>query len=66
MSEASTQDTLKAATQAMSEEPVAWVIGGIDTSGGAGITRDAITLADINVHACVLTTQVANLSLIHI
>jgi hydroxymethylpyrimidine kinase/phosphomethylpyrimidine kinase/thiamine-phosphate diphosphorylase len=62
VSEASTQDTLKAATQAMSEEPVAWVIGGIDTSGGAGITRDAITLADISVHACVLTTQVANQS----
>ena len=50
------------ATQAMSEEPVVWAIGGIDTSGGAGITRDAITLADINVHACVLTTQVANQS----
>lgn len=43
-------------------EPVVWAIGGIDTSGGAGITRDAITLADISVHACVLTTQVANQS----
>lgn len=50
------------AAQAMSEEPVVWAIGGIDTSGGAGVTRDAITLADINVHACVLTTQVANQS----
>ena len=37
--------------------PVIWCIGGVDSSGGAGITRDAITLANLNVHACVLTTQ---------
>ena len=37
--------------------PVVWCIGGVDSSGGAGVTRDAITLADLNVHACVLTTQ---------
>ena len=37
--------------------PVVWCIGGVDSSGGAGITRDAITLADLSVHACVLTTQ---------
>ena len=53
---------IRTTTHATSEEPVVWAIGGIDTSGGAGITRDAITLADISVHACVLTTQVANQS----
>ena len=37
--------------------PVVWCIGGVDSSGGAGLTRDAITLADLHVHACVLTTQ---------
>ncbi|WP_334020887.1 thiamine phosphate synthase [Alteromonas sp. S015] len=37
--------------------PVVWCVGGVDSSGGAGVTRDAITLADLNVHACVLTTQ---------
>ena len=37
--------------------PVVWCVGGIDSSGGAGTTRDVITLADLNVHACVLTTQ---------
>ena len=38
--------------------PVVWCIGGVDSSGGAGITRDAITLADSSAHACVLTTQI--------
>lgn len=38
--------------------PVVWCIGGVDSSGGAGITRDAITLADLSAHACVLTTQI--------
>ena len=37
--------------------PVVWCVGGVDCSGGAGVTRDAITLADLNIHACVLTTQ---------
>ncbi len=37
--------------------PVVWCVGGVDSSGGAGTVRDAITLADLNVHACVLTTQ---------
>ncbi|MDO6566561.1 thiamine phosphate synthase [Alteromonas sp. 1_MG-2023] len=57
MNDASIKGTVRAHL-----EPVVWAIGGIDTSGGAGITRDAITLADISVHACVLTTQVANQS----
>ncbi|WP_394224189.1 thiamine phosphate synthase [Alteromonas gracilis] len=39
------------------KQPIVWCVGGIDSSGGAGVTRDAITLADLNVHACVLTTQ---------
>jgi len=56
-----TRGTIQA-TRGMNKEPVVWAIGGIDTSGGAGITRDAITLADLSVHACVLTTQVANQS----
>ncbi|MBT3135168.1 thiamine phosphate synthase [Alteromonas sp. ALT199] len=48
--------------------PVIWCVGGVDSSGGAGITRDAITLADLNVHACVLTTQLtvqSNLQLLN-
>lgn len=36
-----------------------WCIGGLDTSGGAGITRDLITLADLGVHGCAISTQVA-------
>ena len=41
------------------KRPITWCIGGVDSSGGAGITRDAITLADLDVHACLLTTQIA-------
>jgi hydroxymethylpyrimidine kinase/phosphomethylpyrimidine kinase/thiamine-phosphate diphosphorylase len=44
-------------TQPLVKKRVVWCIGGVDSSGGAGITRDAITLADLDVHACVLTTQ---------
>ena len=40
-----------------SQQPVVWCIGGVDSSGGAGVTRDAITFADLGVHACILTTQ---------
>ena len=39
-------------------QPVIWCIGGIDSSGGAGVTRDALTLADLHLHACVITTQI--------
>lgn len=39
-------------------QPVIWCIGGIDSSGGAGVTRDALTLADLQMHACVITTQI--------
>lgn len=40
-------------------QPVVWCIGGIDSSGGAGITRDATTCADLGVHACLITTQIS-------
>ena len=46
--------------------PVVWCIGGVDSSGGAGVTRDAITLADLSVHACVLTTQLTAQSNLHL
>ena len=49
--------TENALQQPAVKQPVVWCIGGIDSSGGAGITRDAITLADLNAHACVITTQ---------
>ena len=49
--------TNNALQQTAVKQPVVWCIGGIDSSGGAGITRDAITLADLKVHACVITTQ---------
>ena len=49
--------TENAFQQPVVKQPVVWCIGGIDSSGGAGITRDAITLADLKVHACVITTQ---------
>lgn len=39
--------------------PLVWCIGGIDSSGGAGITRDVITLADLGIHTCPITTQIA-------
>jgi hydroxymethylpyrimidine kinase/phosphomethylpyrimidine kinase/thiamine-phosphate diphosphorylase len=39
--------------------PLVWCVGGLDSSGGAGLTRDAITLADIGVKAAMITTQVA-------
>lgn len=39
-------------------QPVIWCIGGIDSSGGAGVTRDALTLADLHLHTCVITTQI--------
>ncbi|WDT86278.1 thiamine phosphate synthase [Alteromonas sp. 009811495] len=44
-------------TQPVVNKRVVWCVGGIDSSGGAGISRDAITLADLDVHACLLTTQ---------
>lgn len=40
------------------KRPTVWCVGGVDSSGGAGITRDAITLADLDVHACAITTQI--------
>lgn len=45
-------------TQPLIKKRVVWCIGGVDSSGGAGITRDATTLADLDVHACLLTTQI--------
>ena len=39
--------------------PLVWCVGGVDSSGGAGLTRDAITLADIGVKAAMITTQIA-------
>lgn len=36
--------------------PVVWCVGGVDSSGGAGITRDITTLTSLNIHACAITT----------
>lgn len=44
-------------TVALKNYPSVWCIGGIDSSGGAGVTRDVITLADLDVHGCIITTQ---------
>jgi hydroxymethylpyrimidine kinase/phosphomethylpyrimidine kinase/thiamine-phosphate diphosphorylase len=40
-------------------QSIVWCIGGVDTSGGAGITRDLITLADLGTHGCAISTLVA-------
>lgn len=39
--------------------PLVWCVGGLDSSGGAGLTRDTITLADIGIRAAMITTQIA-------
>jgi hydroxymethylpyrimidine kinase/phosphomethylpyrimidine kinase/thiamine-phosphate diphosphorylase len=39
--------------------PMVWCVGGTDSSGGAGVTRDLATLADLNVHGCAIVTLVS-------
>ncbi|MBS1785258.1 MAG: bifunctional hydroxymethylpyrimidine kinase/phosphomethylpyrimidine kinase [Acidobacteria bacterium] len=39
-----------------STPPVALCLGGMDPSGGAGLTRDAVTLAGLGVHAMTVST----------
>ena len=39
--------------------PTIWCVGGTDSSGGAGVTRDLATLADLNVHGCAIVTLVS-------
>ncbi|WP_334062786.1 thiamine phosphate synthase [Alteromonas genovensis] len=39
--------------------PIVWCVGGSDSSGGAGITRDLATLADLGVHGCAIVTLVS-------
>jgi len=36
-----------------------WCVGGTDSSGGAGVTRDLATLADLGVHGCAIVTLVS-------
>lgn len=38
--------------------PTVWCVGGTDSSGGAGVTRDLATLSDLGVRGCVIVTQV--------
>ncbi|NDW23008.1 thiamine phosphate synthase [Alteromonas hispanica] len=38
--------------------PTVWCVGGTDSSGGAGVTRDLATLCDLGVRGCVIVTQV--------
>lgn len=39
--------------------PTIWCVGGTDSSGGAGVTRDLATLADLGVHGCAIVTLVS-------
>ncbi|WP_032095968.1 MULTISPECIES: thiamine phosphate synthase [unclassified Alteromonas] len=39
--------------------PIVWCVGGTDSSGGAGVTRDLATLADLGVHGCAIVTLVS-------
>ncbi|WP_269521212.1 thiamine phosphate synthase [Alteromonas sp. BMJM2] len=39
--------------------PIVWCVGGTDSSGGAGVTRDLATLADLDVHGCAIITLVS-------
>ena len=43
-------------TEQAMQNPVVWCVGGVDSSGGAGITRDITTLTSLNIHACAITT----------
>jgi hydroxymethylpyrimidine kinase/phosphomethylpyrimidine kinase/thiamine-phosphate diphosphorylase len=38
--------------------PTIWCVGGTDSSGGAGVTRDLATLADLGVHGAAIVTLV--------
>jgi hydroxymethylpyrimidine kinase/phosphomethylpyrimidine kinase/thiamine-phosphate diphosphorylase len=39
--------------------PTIWCVGGTDSSGGAGVTRDLATLADLGAHGCPIVTLVS-------
>ncbi|MCW8091119.1 thiamine phosphate synthase [Alteromonas sp. ASW11-130] len=42
----------------MSAHPIMWSIGGLDPSGGAGVTRDCIIADTLGVHTCPIATMV--------
>ncbi|NVK57066.1 MAG: thiamine phosphate synthase [Alteromonadaceae bacterium] len=39
-------------------QPVVWCIGGSDSSGGAGIQADLLTVYDLGAHGCTIVTAV--------
>ncbi|MBD3587463.1 thiamine phosphate synthase [Salinimonas sp. HHU 13199] len=45
--------------------PVIWCIGGLDISGGAGLTRDAATASALNCHAMLVATTLSAQSITH-
>ena len=48
-----------------STTPVIWCIGGLDTSGGAGIARDATTASALSCHAVIVVTTLSAQSNTH-